>query len=479
MSHIRSIAHNTLIQIAGKVITITIGLVAFGLMTRYLGNLGYGHYTTVYGFLVVLAIMTDLGLQMTTTQLIADPAYDETTILNNAIGLRITTSLVFLAITPAIALTVPYPLDIKIGIALGAIGFVGSALTTTLTCYFQKHLVIHQLVIAEVCGKVILLTGTIAAISYNAGLLALVAATVFDALVTCLVAYTLVRRRIPLRFSRQPEIWRLLWTRTWPIAITIGLNLIYFKGDIVLMSLLRTQTEVGLYGAPYRVLEFLINMMYLVLGLLLPLIAGAIAIRDSARLRTIVQATFDVLLMIGLPLVIGGWFVAKPLMIFVAGPNFALSGEIMRILLIATFLIFIASLFGYIVVAAQQQKRMIKFYAFNAIIAILGYYGAIKYFGYLGAAWMTVATEAIMLLSAGYVMYRSTDFMPRLTLLPKTLTACAIMAVTLWFLPHSIHVGFTVLIGAFVYAICIYLVRAIDPTVLREIFSKTAIAEKS
>ena len=66
MTEIQKIAHNTLIQVIGKAVTVGLGLLAFAIITRTLGQDGFGQFTTVYGFLAVFGILVDLGLQMTT-----------------------------------------------------------------------------------------------------------------------------------------------------------------------------------------------------------------------------------------------------------------------------------------------------------------------------------------------------------------------------------------------------------------------------
>ena len=100
MIEAKRIAQNTLIQVIGKALTIAIALFGFGLMARYLGQDGYGDFATIYAFLSIFGILVDLGLQMTTTQLISDPAENESQILSNALTMRLAASLIFLIIAP-------------------------------------------------------------------------------------------------------------------------------------------------------------------------------------------------------------------------------------------------------------------------------------------------------------------------------------------------------------------------------------------
>ncbi|MDD2807282.1 MAG: flippase [Patescibacteria group bacterium] len=470
MTEIKKIAHNTIIQLLGKTITVAMALIGFGAMTRYLGQEGFGYYTTIYGFLAVFGILVDLGLQMTTTQLISDPNENESEILSNALSLRLVASLIFLGIAPLVIIFFPYPTIIKAGTIVAAIGFVFSSLVSTLTSYFQKHLIMHKLAIAEVVAKIIYLAGILLAIYFNLGLIAVIAAITLDSLLTLAILLYFADKKIKLKFEINQTVWKKILSQTWPIALTIALNLIYFKGDIIIMSLTRTQAEVGLYGAPYRVLDVLINTVYIFLGLILPILATAVAIKDFNKLKTTIQSAFDFLMMLAIPMVVGGYFLGRPLMALIAGADFIISGDIIKILLIATATIFIASLFGYAVVALNAQKQMIKFYFINAVVSIIGYLIFIPRYSYWGAAWMTVFTEGFILVTASYVLYKKISFLPKINLVAKIIVAAAVMGGTLAYFP-TINLAASIVIGAAVYGLMLVLLGAINKKLVAEIIS--------
>ncbi len=468
MSEIRKVAHNTIIQIAGKAGVVAITVVGFGLMARYLGQVGFGYFSTVYAFLAIFGILIDLGLQMTTTQLISDPRENESQILSNALTIRLIASVVFLGLAPLVVLFFPYPRIIKVGVAVASFGFVFTSLTSTIISFFQKNLIIYQVVISDIIAKIFFLIIVVVAVYFNLGLLGIISATILDSFFQILILIYFVRKKIWLNLSFNFAIWKKIMSRTWPIALTIALNLIYFKGDIFIMSLLRSQAEVGLYGAPYKILEVLINIAYIFLGLILPLLAAAVAIKNFAKLKKIIQVSFDFLIIFSVPLIFGGLFLGRPIMVFVAGGEFAISGEIIKILFLATATIFIASLFGYVVVALNQQKKMIKFYAANALLSIIGYLIFIPKYSYWGAAWMTVFTEVFTLVTATYVMHQNLKFLPNLKLLGKAIAAGLVMAATLYFLA-SWNFFVLIILGALVYFTALYLFKGIDKEIISEI----------
>ena len=471
MSLARTIAINTIIQFAGKALVVIIGVLEFAIIARYLGQVGYGNYSTVYGFLAILGILTDMGLQMTTTQLLSDPAQDERKILSNALTLRLVSSLGFLLLAPALILFFPYPPVVKLGVAAAALGFVFASLTATLTSLFQKHLAMGKTVVADVVAKCIFILLLLGVAVFDLGLLGVIWATVASSLLTFGLLLWFALRIMPMRPAFDPAIWKMVLRYTWPLALTIALNLLYFKGDIVILSLYRSQTEVGLYGAPYKILGVLINAIYLFLGLILPLLSAAAAVRDTQRFKTVVQAVFDLLMLLAAPMVVGALLLGQPLLVLVAGNEFAISGEIFKILILATAIIFIAALFGYAVVALQQQRQMIKFYALNAVISLALYFWLIPTYSYWAAAWITVGSEALILLTAGWVLYVHTRFIPNLTVSGKALLGSLGMGAALQFAP-DMPVLLAIVLGASVYLAAIWLLRAIPRHLVLALLNK-------
>ena len=74
MSLSSKIVSNTLISYSGRVVSIVFALFSIGLITRSLGQEGFGEYTTVLAFLSLFVILSDLGLHSLMTREISRPA---------------------------------------------------------------------------------------------------------------------------------------------------------------------------------------------------------------------------------------------------------------------------------------------------------------------------------------------------------------------------------------------------------------------
>ncbi len=77
MSIARSLAVNTGIQLIGRIIATVLGIFIIGLLTRSLGQDGFGAYTAATAYLQFFALILDLGINVTFTAMLGEHADDE------------------------------------------------------------------------------------------------------------------------------------------------------------------------------------------------------------------------------------------------------------------------------------------------------------------------------------------------------------------------------------------------------------------
>ena len=472
MSLKKKIAWNTGVQIIGKALSTLIGIITVAAMARYLGQEGYGNYTTIIAFLQIFGILVDFGLSLMTVQMISERPDDtahNNKILSNVFTLRLFSAIFFLGLAPIIALLFPYPPIVKMGIALTSFSFLFISLNQILVGVFQKNLRMDRTSIAKVVGRIALLIGVFTAIYYEKGLMLILLAVVIGSFVNFIVNLFFVRRFARIRLKFNFTVWKEVISRAWPIGISIAFNLIYFKADTVILSIFRSQAEVGLYGAPYRVLEILISFPFMFIGVLMPLFALYWTHKKIDDYKKLTQQAFDFLVIVVWPIIFGTIILATPIMVLVAGPEFASSGPILQILSIATAVIFLGTLFSHLIVSLHKQRKMIVGYVATAVIALILYLFLIPRFGMYAAAWVTVLSETMIAAITFTVVYITLNWRPSLKISNRALAAALIMSViiliTQYFLPNVIIL---VLIGGLSYTIFLFLFKGVSKEFILE-----------
>jgi O-antigen/teichoic acid export membrane protein len=273
-----------------------------------------------------------------------------------------------------------------------------------------------------------------------------------------------------IRLNFDKILWLEIIKKTWPIGLTIFLNLIYLRADTLILSLVRNSSEVGIYGASYRVIDVLITLPFIFAGIVLPILtAGWQTNRDN--FNNVLQKSFDLMVLLALPLVVGTQFVGLRIMTIVAGKEFELSGEILKILILAAGIIFIGTVFSHAVIAIDRQKKIIAAYVFVAITALIGYLIFIPRYSFYGAAWVTIYSELAIALAAYLLVRRVTGFRPKLSVAGKALLSSLAMALALSIL-SGLNLLLLIIIAALVYFACLYFLRGVTREQILELISK-------
>ncbi len=458
------VAYNTLVQVASKFIATGLGLASIAVITRYLGLAGFGQYTTIITFLSFFSITADLGLTLVTAQMISRPGVNQDKIVSNIFSLRLLSAVIFLGIAPLVVFFFPYDPIVKIGVAITTLSFFFIALNQVLVGVFQKNLRMDKVSIAEVAGRIILLIGVIIAVRLNYGLVGIMAVTVIASAINFLLHYLFSIKFVRIKFSFDKAIWKEIMQKSWPLALTIAFNLVYLKTDTLILSLIKTQSEVGIYGAAYRVIDVLITIPFMFAGLILPIITAEWAKRNIGSFKNILQKSFDVMVILALPLMIGAQFIAEPVMILIFSKDFAPAGSALKILVLAAGIIFLGSAFTHGVIAINKQKKIIGAYLFAGLTAVIGYLIFIPKYSYFGAAWVTIYSELVVVSASVYLVWKYTKFLPNLKVFFKSLLSSAVMGAYLYFLQINYQVDLFLALTAaiIIYFGTLYMVKGIS-----------------
>lgn len=461
------IASNTFVQMIARACTTILGLIGFSVLARYLGAAGYGAFTTATGFLQFFGILVDFGLTLTAAQMIAEPNADESRIMGNIFTLRFISGAAFFGLAALSGFFMPYPMEVKLGIAIGSIAYLGMTQSNALLGIFQKYLKMHLAAIAEVVSRAVLLIMIIIAATFDLGLLGAIGAMIVANVVLVIISYTFAQHIVGFRLRFEPAFARELLRRSWPIGLSIAFNLVYLRGDIVILSLFREPVEIGLYGAAYRVLDVITVIPMMFMGLVLPILVEAWKRHDLETFRRRLQKAFDFSALVALPLAGGAFVLGRKIMMFVAGTEFRASGDLLAVLIVAAFALFFSGLYGHTIVAIGKQRQAIWAYGLNAGLAVIGYFVLIPRVGASGAAWVTVFSEIFIAILLFILTYRFTRVLPNLVVTGKCLGATVLMALVLLALP-AWHVIVLVILGSAAYTLFLFLLKAISRDTIKE-----------
>jgi len=473
MSTNHAIAWNTATQFAGKIISTAIGVAIVGLMTRHLGQVLFGMYSTANAYFQVFALMLDLGLNITLVQMLGehrgDQAYEDRA-SSATYTLRLVTAGILLTLAPFIALLLNYPFELKLAMFAIWGSFFSAVLNQIVIGVQQRHLKMHIVAIGEVVGRLTLLLGVIAAIIFQWGLIPIVLIVSLGGCINFAINALVARKYASLRWNWDPAFWRIILTRSWPIGVSIFFGLIYYKADTLILSSTRPFAEVGIYSAAYRVLDIFTTLPFMFMGVVLPILATAWTTKDLTRFRSLLSHAYTVMIMLALPAITGTLVMGDRVMRAVAGDEFAASGGILKILMLAAAIIFFGTVSSHAIVALDLQRKMLRVYLVTAILILAAYVIFIPRYGMWAAAWLTVTSEFIVAVGATYFTFHTANIHLATKSIFKTTLAAVLMALII--LPlRDVWLPIPLIVGIVVYGALILLTGAVSRTTLKELLT--------
>lgn len=455
---VKKIFYNTLLQSGGKIISVVLGLITIAYLTPYLGQTGFGEYTTVIAFMGFVGILADLGLYLVTTREISVPGADENKILGNVFSLRFLTVVLMLAIGAFASLFFPYSEEVKRSMFVAVLAFSFVSGTQVLVGVFQRYLIFYQLVASEIVQRLVMLAATLLFIFWRLDLIYFIWGLALSNAIHFFLSLHLARKKIPFSLRFDLGFWKSLLFRAWPLAFSVVLNLVYFKADTLILSVLKPARDVGTYGLSYKFLEVLLAFPAMFAGLIMPFLAR-FAFLEWDKYRLYLQKSLDAIFLVIVPMVAVVYFFARPIVNLVGGAIYPDADRVLQILIFATAIIYIGNLFGYTVVALNSQKKMVWGYLSGALLGLFLYFVLIPKFSYFGAAAATVAVELYVTSFAYFLTSKKTGFYPSFALLVKALLAGMPMALLFHFLNFPWIAE--IMAGLLVYAACLFALRAI------------------
>ncbi len=465
----QKITYNIIVNGVAKVFSIALALFGIGILSRYLGTDGFGKYTIMLTFFAFFSAVGDFGLYSIATREISRDDARESWILSRVFTLRLIISTVIFSITTVFVWFLPYEYDVRVGILVAAAAFIFSSSYGLLNGLFQKHIAMDKVAFVELSGKVVQIIILFIIVQFKLNFIVVALALFTSMLWNFFFIFILSHKFTKITLRIDCSYWKSFIKESAPMGISAFVTFLYFKIDTILLSFFTTSSDVGIYGAAYKIIETLTFFPAMVIGLIFPLFSRYI-FTDTKIFIKISNIILKLFTLITVPLIIIIFFLAPNIIAIVNGHEFNASTTVLQILIFALASIFFGHLFTNILIAGSQQKKLMMILIATAIINITTNIIFIPIYSYTGAAVISVITELFVVVLTASIALLYTPYKFRSIKLPFILLAggaMIILHITLPFAPFIIaSISFTV------YAILLFAFRVIKRDDIIQILPK-------
>ncbi|MFA7278403.1 MAG: flippase [Candidatus Gracilibacteria bacterium] len=420
MSTARKILGSTISQFVGKLLVGLLSIVIIRLLTRYLSQEQYGNYNFIYDFLAVFGIIADLGLY---TVAVREMSKDESKIpvlLGNVLTIRTVVGVLAMLFAVIVGFLIPVFMPehagsgVSVGIAIASVTILLALLNSTLTSILQVHYRMRESAVALVVGKII----SIAYVAYavliaftsdpSTGFYHVIAAGILGNAGMLLCTWWYTRRITEIKYRFDWKLIREVFVKALPYGLALMLSTIYFRLNTILLFRIKGSEEVALYSVGMRLIESLIVISLYFMNSVLPVLTKSIESRDDKH-ESIIQNAFDFLAVMGFAIVSGGYVLAYPIIAIVSDPKYlsrfaegVYGSDIgLQILVFALMFSFINTLFSFVLISVNQQKRLLWINIGAIVVNLIINALVIPQWGFRGAAMTSVIAE-LYILAATY-----------------------------------------------------------------------------
>jgi O-antigen/teichoic acid export membrane protein len=446
---IRAIAYAATILLTGAIVP---------LMTRHLGVADFGRFVTASTIVMIVAGVTEFGLNGIGTREYALAGADERrALLSNLLGLRTALTVAGLAIATPLMVLGGYPQIVILGMLVSGAGLVLLNVELTYAISLTAQLRWGIASIFELINALVVAAGTVVLVLIGARLFPFFLVSVVSSAAALFAAVVYLRRRVALLPRFETAQWRGLVRDALPYAAATTVAVLYPRVGLITVSLISDAHQTGYYSTAFKVVEVLGGTSGLIASSAFPIFARA-GRDDHERLRYAVGRVSDTTLVAGAYVTLS-LAVAAPFVIEVLGGEaFAAAVPVLRLQAIALLGGFLAATWSYTLLSLRMHGALLRVTILGLAVSVALSAALVPGLGAEGASIASAVCEFVV--AGGYLLALArgeAKMRPQLSVLPRVALAgglalsvllLSLPSLVQWLIASAVYLALLQLLGA-------------------------------
>lgn len=462
MSLLRGIFKNSLSLAAGQLGAKIIGMIFIALMARAVGPLGIGTYTFALSLIAIFMILPDFGFDMLLIRNAAKSEEGRGQLISNTLTIKLAMIGSASILLMAFMLMKHYDAQMVIVLVLLLIsGIINSFLSTFYSVFRAYEKMEYEGIFSFLNSFLRAILG-MTAIGLGAGLkgiiLGLLIADVFSFLCT---AYLIHNKFNKMEFGFDLGAIKHILRACIPFGISAVIVIVFINTDTLMIAKLQGEEAVGWYSAANKILMTLLLIPAMYMNAVFPVLSR-LSVSSQESLRQTYQKSFSYLLMLALPIAVGGFLVSDQVILLIYGEKFYNSIMVFQVMVWVTMFSFVGYINGATLNATGREKLFVKISSIGTFANIILDYVLIKRFGYIGACYGTLVLSFIGFIIFSVICHKKLVIRPDWATIIKSILAALIMGGLLFFFKRAFpNIFILISVGALTYIFLIILFRTI------------------
>jgi O-antigen/teichoic acid export membrane protein len=396
-----------MVRAGGYGVSVLLSVAISAILLRHLGVEQFGQYGTIAAIAGIVLGITDAGLTSIGAREISllPLGQQRERLASTLLVVRLVTTT--LGVLVAIAFTlIAYSSTLSIGMALVGLSVILISVQSMATVPLFVSLRVIPLTAFEVARQVMTLVAIALLAIAGAGLVPFFAVQIPVSLLLLIATLIYVRQTFALSFVLDKQLIRDVVVKTLPMSAAVAMNILYLGAMVVVVSLISSEYDTGLFVTSARIMEVLILLPGITMNLALPVLSVASA-EDHGRLSAALQKMVEVGFLVSSTIVVGIVVMAPVVIVLLGGPSYEPASAILRVQVLAIVGAFMTQTMQYALISLHRQRALIVTNAVALVCVIVGGTGLTIAFGPKGAAAAVVIAEALLATTMWIALHRS------------------------------------------------------------------------
>lgn len=469
-----SVAKNTTVLMSSQLVTWLSSFVLLLFLPRYLGSVSFGTLYLALSIMGIFQIIMNFGGNYFITKEVSRSGEKTPHVLVNSIGLRVMLWVVSIVAMAVFSFVAGYPPEVRALILILGVSALWTGVGGVLNCCFQGFEMMRYPSLAAIFERIFVTTVGVTALLMGAKVVVIALVMAAGTLLNFLVCV----RFTPRIVSYLPKFdWRAsveILKSSLPYFFFTVFAVIYYRIDVIMLSLMTPAAVVGWYGAAYRFFDIVMFLPSIFTMAVFPVLSRLQGKEESGALVRTTQKSLEFIILAGIPISVSMFaFAEQVIKLFFGLKEYSSSVILLQIFSVCSLLVYVDFILVQVVMASDKQRQ----WSIVTLIAIpvnmiLNYF-AIPYAqtrfgnGGIGAAITTCVTESFIMVNAIALIPKDIFQVSRIGVLLKGICAGILMAGSVWLMRQG-EVGWiaAATVSMAVYVISLLLMKAPEPSEL-------------
>jgi O-antigen/teichoic acid export membrane protein len=445
-----------LVRNTGYLLTSTIAVkiltfVTVVIIARYLGKDNFGVFAAAQAFVGLFIVIISLGTEFGFVYEGSKNKEIINSFLGSGIVLKVGLGVLSFIVIVLMARLLGYSQLHVAAISIFVLVWVFISFQNFFSGVFQIHQRMEFRAILDTGRELVFFLILLIVIRFGTNVLGIVSAKLVSNVVFLVVAILLSLKFAKPMF-KNINIGKVI-KRSYLYAISGLFYMIYFQIDTVMLSLMRSSAETGVYAAAYKlpVAAFLISRV--IETVTRPAMFESES-RDRSLLKKIYFVQTKYFVIFGLFVGISLWFLRDHIVSLIYGSEFAEAAIVLSVLAWFIPIRFVSIVSGDIITTMGKQNVRTMIQGITAGLNIILNIVLIPRYGLYGAAWSTLCSELFLLIAYTFFAYRLFLPLPIIATFLKPIIAAIIMSIV--FIFAEVHWLFAFCLSLLSYAIMLF-----------------------